>query len=145
MLLLDHAITVRGHISLREEEDPKIIVSEISELMDNAEFEKTEREAAPPAKIEASVGIETPVTREAPVTREEPKAPSKLYLRVPSQDSLLYKKVCNFAEIFDGHVPLILYFMDSKSYFTTPHTVNVTPYLIRELETLLGKENVVFR
>ncbi len=68
----------------------------------------------------------------------------KIYIRLPSRDSVQYEKVINLLEIFDGDVPVVLYVADRKQYLLVPRHLYASghPALIRELERLVGTDNI---
>ena len=73
------------------------------------------------------------------------KAPSVLYIRVPSRDSLIYKKCANLVGIFDGGLRTVFYFADEAKYENNPIGADIGGCLIAELCAETGKENVVLR
>ncbi len=77
---------------------------------------------------------------------EPQKLPSRVYLRVGKADEsdLGFKKAMNLLEIFcDGGCEVIFYDRSSSKYIkvNSPRLM-ATPFVISELEKLLGKENV---
>ncbi|MBO5938572.1 MAG: DNA polymerase III subunit alpha [Clostridia bacterium] len=140
LLRIEAAIGVRGNLSLRdEEEEPKILVAEIESLIENERFvppaaksilkEQKERQAAVPQKDE--------ITRPQKIT--------KLYLRLPDLSGELYAKTKNLLEIFDGEIPVVLYDVSSKSYVPYRGGACVDEFLLAELRSMLGDDNVVPR
>ena len=78
--------------------------------------------------------------------RQKPKAFSKVYLRCPDFTGEVYRKVQNLLDIFDdGSFPAVLYSMQENRYVPCSHGVAMSGYVRKELEALLGEENVVFR
>jgi len=75
-----------------------------------------------------------------------PKRLSKVYLRFSDFTGTAYQKVCNLLEIFeDGTFPVILYNGSENKYVPYPNGVAMSDYVRREIEAILGPENVVFR
>lgn len=77
---------------------------------------------------------------------EPQKLPSRVYLRVGKADEsdLGFKKAMNLLEIFcDGGCEVIFYDRSISKYIkvNSPRLM-ATPFVISELEKLLGKENV---
>ncbi len=73
-----------------------------------------------------------------------PAAPRKLYLRVPEKDCPETQKALNLAAIFcDGGVEVILYDRREQKYLSTGLSMTVTPYILSQLEQVLGEGNVV--
>jgi DNA polymerase-3 subunit alpha len=82
----------------------------------------------------------------APRQNATPNAPQpRLYIRLPSKNSVQYEKVLNLLELFDGgQMPVVLYLEDTKQKLGVPSRLYTTghPLLLAELERLLGKANV---
>jgi hypothetical protein len=75
-----------------------------------------------------------------PVKKQVPQM-DKLYLRLPSEDTLAYRKTKAIINMFPGTMPVVLYFADTKC--KRGAVCGVTSALLTELEELLGAENVV--
>lgn len=116
----NEAVVLRGRVSAKEEEAPKIIVESL---------ERADQTQAVKAKMVAS-NIE-----------------SGLYLRVPSKGSPEYRQVENLLTIFEGEWPVFIRFVDTGVMQRAPASMwtlhNQT--LLRELKTLLGEKNVAVR
>ncbi len=139
----DNAICIEGNISLREDEAPKILVSQISALMENERYNPDISEYN--GNVSDSIkSIDTSVTAEKniPVVNELPKNVSKLYLRVENLQCKKYFKAKNIVDIFEGNVPVIFYNSSAKQYVQYKG-ISYTPYIHQELISILGKENVV--
>ena len=101
-----------------------------------------------PAKLMAETV--TPIDRYDPARpdgyRPDPlrEAPKRLYLRLPSRKGMVYQKVVNLLEIFDGDMPVVLYLEDEKKKLAAPRRLYTSghPLLMQELGRLLGTENV---
>ncbi len=136
LLRLDSALYIEGNLSVREDEPPKILASEIRPLLENGKFVKEAKEI----KVEKTVPKPTAVfqsenTAKRPIT--------KLYLRVPDLSGEAYKKALNLVEIFEGSVRVIFYDTSTSSYVKTELAVDASPFVLGELRALLGEENVV--
>ncbi len=72
------------------------------------------------------------------------EAHKRLYIRLPSRQSMEYRKVINLLEIFDGDIPVILYLTDTKQKLGVPRRLYTSghPLFYKELEHLLGAENI---
>ena len=109
------AVVVTGKISVRDEKDPQIILNRARPL---SELEAPQADPAP-----------------------ETGAVNKLYLRLPSEDSLEYAKTRAILMMFPGTVETVLYFADTKIRRGTrcmPQTC-----MLQELKRLLGEDSVV--
>ena len=132
MLRQENAVAILGNISLREDEPPKLLISGMIELVENSEYEKT----AQPADTQKA---------EPSKKNETPKVYSKLFLRVPDMTGEKYQKAYNLATIFDGRIALIFYDTSSGKYISTNMGIDATNYVMKELVSLLGEENVVLK
>ncbi len=138
----DAALCVEGNVSLREDEEPKILISNILELIENADYEILKQKPQ----------VQKPEVKKAPEPAPAPSKPkpkltvenaTKLYLRVPSLDSLEYKKAKNLAEIFEGRVAVIFYDTQNAKYLPATMGIDLSNYTYAELIALLGEANVV--
>ena len=182
----DSAVFVDGTVSVREDEDPKIIVTTLGLLVDNARFKKSEPE---PSKEETrevtashnagapeserprarqtlvynpydSVVIPTAQSRhvESAVHQQKPsyqtthqqiphatdKKCEKIYLRVPDMSGEVFQKAKNIVDIFcDGDVSVYFYSSADAKYSSYSVKLMLTPFVKRELERLLGDDNVI--
>ncbi|MDL2252986.1 DNA polymerase III subunit alpha [Ruminococcaceae bacterium OttesenSCG-928-I18] len=114
------AVILKGRISVKEEEEPKLIVDEV---------------------LSADTGRAAKVTKLA----KDPKA--GLYIKVPSRESEQYHMAENLFQIFEGDFPVFVRFADSGKMLRAPQSMwtlhNDT--LLRELKAALGEENVAVR
>ena len=65
----------------------------------------------------------------------------KLYLRLPSENTVADRKTRAILNMFPGPVPVILYFLDTKARRGTACTP--MPAMLDELRGLLGEGSVV--
>ena len=138
LLRLDAAIYVQGNLSVREDEPPKLLVSDVQPLLENGVF-------APKVRVQESPKPSSTEKKAVPrVERLTPSAPpTKLYLRVPSMDCEEYRKARNLVEIFEGTARVIFYDTSTAQYVQTDLLVDASSFVLSELSALLGKENVV--
>jgi DNA polymerase-3 subunit alpha len=140
----DAPLYVKGTVSIRdgEEETPKILVSEIVELMDNGRFELIEfKKETSVVSPQSPVSDQQPLISASHISRKG--TPAKVYLRVPDLQSELYRKARNLVDIFEGSVPIIFYDTSRSIYQPYEHGLDATDFVLNELVFLLGKENVV--
>jgi DNA-directed DNA polymerase III (polc) len=117
-LLPGAAVAVEGRVSLRDEKATQIIVNTVFSVEDFARLSKKPQPT---------------------LNRVHPCG--KLYLRLPSEDSLEYQKTKAILNMFPGSVPTVLYFSDTgrrRRGVCTPEDVMLT-----ELRDLLGEDSVV--
>ena len=132
----DSALYVEGVISLREEEQTKIIVNKVSELIENSEYDidtkykSDSKEKTLPNSVKEKI-------------HELPDFVNKLYLRVPDLTSLEYKKAKNLTDIFEGSTSVIFYDASCKKYIPYDHGIALSKFIYHELVNILGNDNVV--
>lgn len=150
LLTPDTGVLIDGNVSLKDEEAPKIIVSSVKPLIEDSGFVAESAQTPAPVRTEVprAEGAErTPPHATVPVRGGDAKKRiSRLYLRFESKDSEAYRKVANLLEIFDdGSFPIVIYDKSTNTYTPYPHGVYMSDYVRREIEAILGAENVVPR
>lgn len=134
-LMPETAVAVEGRISQRDDEEPKILASRILKLSKNG---------TPPAAFEIGTGV-TQSSRSEVRVKKAPAA-VKLYLKVPSFESPLFKRLKAFIEIFGGPCPVVVYDAAScKASKLSSGGVLINDFTMSELSELLGRENVVLK
>ncbi len=113
------AVVITGKLSLRDDKEPQIIVNRARPISDYAQ------QSAEPAKAEPKV------------------LSGKLYLRLPSEDSLEYGKVKAILNMFPGDNEAVLYFADTALRRGT--RCGLKESMLLELKNLLKEENVVLK
>lgn len=136
LLVRDEAVAVRGRISQKDDEPTKIIIEKIIPLARNGvsglSFETDDEKAN--------------TEKRSSLSDMSAKSFKRLYIRVDSETSPLYKKALVLASIFDGTTPVIFYFKDSGVYSGEKHvSVEISDFLIGEFASFLGNENVVLK
>ncbi|HOB36460.1 MAG TPA: DNA polymerase III subunit alpha [Candidatus Avimonas sp.] len=113
---------ILGRLSVREDEEPKIIVDSIQPAPDR-DGQIPDRKAV-----------------------KKSRAPYGLYLRLSSEKGEDYRRALLVTDIFNGPVPLYIRFKDSGKLMRAPRSMFVEPndVMIAELERILGKENVAY-
>lgn len=125
MLQEGRIMVFSGRVSIREDEDTKIICDNI-EYPDNA------------AAVKKTAGQEN---------KSLQKIKKGLFLRFDSVNDSRIEKAEQYLSIFEGNVPLYYYFNDTKKYAVQDRSRFIAPNdpLINELKKLLGDENVAVR
>ncbi len=136
LLRKDNAVCVYGTLSFREDEAPKILVSDIKELIENSEFESIEKREAPKQE---------PQTSQKQDKLKLIGSASKIYLRVDDVTGESYKKLENLLSIFDGGVSVVVYDKATSKYLSTNIGISLSLYVLREIEKMIGEENVALR
>jgi DNA polymerase-3 subunit alpha len=146
LLVRDNAVLVRGTISLREEEDAKLLVQTVDELVENNKFDPATVKPLTSAQKSTTYVQKTPVKEEkTPVSIPNIKDAKRLFLRVPDAHCEEFFKAQNLLEILEGDFPAFFFYANEKRYETTPLGVSLTPYLLEQLYLLLGRENVILK
>ena len=104
------ALLVRGRISVRDEKEPQLVVDTIRPISDTA-------------------GPDGRYAR-----------PRKLWVRLPTADKRLMRRIELLQEMFPGDDRMIVYFADTGRRLGAECVIMDS--LVRELEELLGSENV---
>lgn len=127
-------VTVRGKLSLKENEDPKVICDSVEQPRTNAEC------------ASAKVPVNQPVDNRKP-SYNIPKEPKALYLRIDKLYSERYRRAARVLDIFEGRTPVIFYLTETGKSMKAPSSmwVSLNEVMIRELKYQLGDENVVLK
>lgn len=138
----DRALCIEGNVSLREDEDPKIIVDRIFELIENSDYEIT----ASNITDRSNINKQTEKINAPPSRPQAPGAGAKtLYLRVPDLNSREYLKARNIVNIFEGTTKVMFFDSSATKYITYERGIALSEYIYNELISLIGKENVVLK
>jgi DNA polymerase-3 subunit alpha len=111
-------IVVTGRLSLRDDKEPQIVINRVRLIADFADAYEAPKQL--PAQLAG-----------------------KLYLKLPSEDSLEFAKTRAILSMFPGENPVVLYFADTAVRRGT--TCQLRPNMLNELRNLLGSENVVLK
>ena len=117
-------LLVRGKISLRDEKEPQVMADSIRPLSDLDVPGRTAVSPAPPA------------------AKPDGK-PRTLYVRIPSADHPLCRRVKLLLTMFPGNERIVLYMEDTKKRLGAPCLIH--PAFVAELEEQCGKENVIVK
>ena len=115
------AVVITGRLSLRDDKEPQIVVNRARPISDYAQGD--------------------PEPRTAP--RQNAPRGGTLYLRLPGEQGRLYPKIKAILNMFPGDSGAVLYFADTKQRRGTK--CSFADAMLRELENVLGKENVVLK
>lgn len=118
-----NVVLIGGRVSLREDEEAKIICETVSE---------------------APKGDSVPVTEQPKSTASKRQG---LYLRLDSEECEQTEKAKNLLSIFEGDFPVYFYYRASGKYFSAPRSlwIDLNRPLLSELTRLLGNDNVVLK
>lgn len=113
----DNVIFVTGQISLSDEQEPKIIVNTIENVMQNQFYKKS------------------------PVN-----STSKLYLKVQSIDSNVVTEIISLLKEYTGDTEIVFYDLSKKKYIRANNVkISVNQNIISALKMILGEDAVVLK
>jgi DNA polymerase III alpha subunit len=170
LIHIDSGIYIDGTVQLREDEPVRLIVNEITPLVENGKYNEKVSTGAlrkdfnQPVQDAAGVPQNVEVHRAAPgntghldgttdnsnsgiatSATTTGRTAAKIYLRVPDTDSREYKKAVNLIEIFTGSVPVIFFDVKKTSYSQYEKGIALTDFVAAELRGILGEKNVVIK
>ena len=117
-------VVIVGRLSVRDDKDPQIVINRARPISDYANQPKPEPQPQ--------------------VAAEQPKVLSgKLYLKLPTENSIEYRKVKAIVNMFPGQSEVVLYFADTK--LRRGGRCTLAENMLAELKNLLGEENVVLK
>ncbi len=130
-------IVVRGRVSVKEDEDNKLSCEEIYEPQQYVR----ERGSSAYQKSTARTRRENP----QPVPSAQSPAERKLYLRFESESDERIVRAKALLEIFDGAVEVHFFYKNTRKNIVCPAKLRTDcgDRVLRELGSLLGKENVI--
>lgn len=117
----NNIISVKGRLSVRDENEPQLMVDSIRLLKD----EELPKQSAP-----------------APTVKEEKKGKT-LWVKIPSEGGEIYNHIKKLMVMFPGNEQMIIYCEKEKKKIGTKCIIH--PALVEELTELLGDGNVVIR
>ena len=113
-------VVIKGRLSLRDDKDPQIVINRAQPMSDFENAQGVMEIAEPPKTISG-----------------------KLYLKLPSEDSLEYGKTRAILNMFPGESSVVLYFADTGIRRGT--RCQLAENMLAELKKLLGNGNVVVK
>jgi len=138
-LTVEAVLAVSGTISLRDDEEPKILMNSMVPLTENGDWHE-----APPTPQTAEEPVSVRREQSAPPVRQ--KAPTRLFLKVDSMGSALYRRVECFLSIFPGAFPVVFYDASSGKYMRAENMgVTLNEFTVRELKEILGDSAVILK
>ena len=113
-------VVITGRLSLRDDKDPQIVINRARPMSDFENAPEPIEPAQPPRQLTG-----------------------KLYLKLPSEDSLEYSKTKAILNMFPGENSVVLYFADTGVRRGT--RCQLAENMLAELKNLLGNGNVVIK
>lgn len=114
-------MVITGRVSLRDDKEPQIVVNRARPISD---YEHMPEEPQRPA-------------------RPQPPRNGTLYLRLPTEEGPLFRKIRAILNMFPGDSGVVLYFADTRVRRGTRCVLAES--MLSELENVLGRENVVLK
>ena len=129
----DTAVVLTGRLSIREDEEPKLLLDTIEPLMTNAEIEQAVKD-----------GTLTKAAA-APAKKDDVLPGTTLYLRLPSDSAI--QVVRPVLGRYRGEVGVVLYIESTGIKLRAPKELYVKPTkaMMDELVDMLGHKNVVLK
>ena len=121
----NEAVIITGRLSIRDDKDPQIVINRARPISDFAQQPQTPEPQPPVAAAKPQV------------------LSGKLYLKLPSENAPELRKVKAILNMFPGSSEVVLYFADTKVRRGT--RCALAENMLRELQNLLGNENVVVK
>ncbi len=138
-------IAVTGTLSVREDEDPKILVNSAQAVKKSADSRSDDNIAPHGSYDSVTVSQKKPAVRDniADTLYNIEKAQS-LYIKVPSRESQEFEIAKRLIDIFDGRTPVYFYIENDKKVLRAPSDlwVELNEVLLNELKNRLGDENI---
>lgn len=114
-------VVVTGRLSIRDEKEPQIVINRARPISDYADG--TVRQEEPP--------------------KPQPPRNGTLYLKISSENDVVYRKIKAILNMFPGESAVVLYFADTKLRRGTRCLLGES--MLRELKNVLGEANVVLK
>ena len=143
-LYVGAVIQLDGTLSLKEEEEPKVIAERIVALPPADKLELPQRSASPAAPAHTQQPARPAYRDQPPAHEPVPQNVTRLYLKVPSLDSRQYLKAKNILEIFRGTTKVIFYLSESRTQMLAPSSMwaQLNDTMLGELRYQLGDDCV---
>ena len=110
-------VVIVGRLSMRDDKEPQIVINRARPISDFAE--------------------------QAQSAAQTTKQDGTLYLRLPSEEGMLFGKIRAILNMFPGKQPVVVYFADTKQ--RRGSTCSLDERMLSELKQVLGQENVVIK
>lgn len=146
-ILEGNIVDVQGTVSVREDEEPKILCNSIKIAPDKEHIEEIAKQSAQQNTQQANREYRNTVRNNPAPNNPQQSGVTCLCLRVPSLQSEEYREAKLLTDVFDGRTPLVLYLSDEKRYVKAPMNmwVDLNPVLENELKRRIGDKNVVVK
>ncbi len=135
LLNVGNIVLVDGKISVKDEE-VKLLAEKITVAPKTVE-------EIPKDKIMQTKPTQPPKTENT----QDKKKKSGIFIKMPTENPEKIEKLKNLLSIFEGRIPVYLYYEDTKKYdfLGMDFLTSINQPLINELKHIFGDENVVVR
>lgn len=134
LLMTGNILFIEGRVSLREEESAKVIPDRILPCPNESSLAD---DVPPKAQTAARSNAEkTQIPREIK---------TGLMLLVDTLNSEQDRKVKNLLSIFEGNIPVYLYYNDTRKKYVSARGIDVNIPMLEELKRLLGEKGVMLK
>ena len=113
-------VVITGRLSMRDDKDAQIVINRARPITDFANVAADEEIKQVPTKLSGT-----------------------LYLRLPSENDPIFRKIRAIINMFPGEMPAVVFFADTKQRRGARCTLDSR--MITELTRVLGQENVVVK
>ncbi|MBE6626175.1 MAG: DNA polymerase III subunit alpha [Ruminococcaceae bacterium] len=138
LLNYDSVIAVSGNVSVREDEDVKILVDRIIGLVADSQTEDLENaETLSYSRYEQKAA--------KAVKQEIKKETRKVFIRVPSTESSEFRRAQAVCGIFEGYIPAVFYSVEGGEYLKPQMMIDPKEFVLNELAEIVGEDNLVVR
>ena len=137
LLTVGNIVLVDGKISVKDEE-VKLLAEKITLAPKTlAELPKEKRSQLKP----------TPTQSQKTETTQDKKKKSGIFIKMPTENFEKTEKLKNLLSIFEGRIPVYLYYEDTKKYdfLGMDFLTSINQPLTNELKHIFGENNVVVR
>lgn len=164
MLEFDSALGVCGEVTVKDDEDPKLIVRQMVPLQNNDRFDargfvypfgQRNTPAGSPAPVQTkntavrnmnnNMNPNPAVKTNMQPLNGNPVKQPRLFLRFERTEGEKYEKAQNLLDIFDGNTETLIFSVESGKYTRRPVGTALSGYVLNELKALCGEENVVVK
>lgn len=134
-LVVNSAVAVTGAITVKDDEEPRLLLRSMQPLLDNAAWNASKQ------VLPVQSASSEPEHMQPPE-----KKGGRLFLRVDSMENDLTRRAECFLSIFPGDFPVVFYDQSAGKYYRAEHLrVALTDFVVRELRLLLGEDSVILR
>lgn len=161
-LEVSRPVYLKGQLSVKEEEEPRIIVADLIPLLSDSQFEQLSRGLELQSQKIVDQTVTAQETKESLSFFEEERVenkieimrkglehsvaskPRKLYIRL-TEDEKIKERLTALLEIFVGNTPVVFYLPKEKRYVDSGQKIALSPYLLEVMRKIGGEENIVYK